>query len=306
MDAVSRILRRSRAGLQDPHRPLGSFIFLGPTGVGKTELAKALSEFIFNSEKAMVRIDMSEYMERHSVAKLIGAPPGYIGYEEGGQLTEAIKRKPYALILLDEIEKAHSDVFNILLQILEDGRLTDAKGKTVNFTNTIIIMTSNLGSEIIQEQSDYQKMKSMLHEMLFKYFKPEFLNRIDEIITFRPLTPENIQKIASLQIEHLRQLLAAQKIDHDHFPARPWPNWPQTGFHPSAGRPAAAPRHPAGDPGQALHHDPGRQPAAQLHRACRLQKRQIHVQLKQNARQTGIKNFYCYKVNYLQKSGQTW
>ena len=171
VEAVSRILRRSRAGLQDPHRPLGSFIFLGPTGVGKTELAKALSEFIFNSEKAMVRIDMSEYMEKHSVAKLIGAPPGYIGYEEGGQLTEAVKRKPYCLILLDEIEKAHSDVFNILLQILEDGRLTDAKGKTVNFTNTIIIMTSNLGSEIIQEQSDYQKIKSKLNDIAVQIFQ---------------------------------------------------------------------------------------------------------------------------------------
>ena len=212
VDAVARVVRRSRAGLQDPHRPLGSFIFLGPTGVGKTELAKALSEFIFNSERAMVRIDMSEYMEKHSVAKLTGAPPGYIGYEEGGQLTEAIKRKPYALILLDEIEKAHGDVFNILLQILEDGRLTDAKGKTVNFTNTIVIMTSNLGSEIIQEESDYDHMKTQLHGLLFKFFKPEFLNRIDEIITFRPLTPENIQQIAALQIGHLQELLATQKI----------------------------------------------------------------------------------------------
>jgi len=212
VEAVARVVRRSRAGLQDPHRPLGSFIFLGPTGVGKTELAKALSEFIFNSERAMVRIDMSEYMEKHSVAKLTGAPPGYIGYEEGGQLTEAIKRKPYALILLDEIEKAHGDVFNILLQILEDGRLTDAKGKTVNFTNTIVIMTSNLGSEIIQEESDYDHMKTQLHGLLFKFFKPEFLNRIDEIITFRPLTPENIQQIAALQIGHLQELLATQKI----------------------------------------------------------------------------------------------
>jgi ATP-dependent Clp protease ATP-binding subunit ClpB len=174
--------------------------------------AKALSEFIFNSEKAMVRIDMSEYMEKHSVAKLIGAPPGYIGYDEGGQLTEAIKRKPYALILLDEIEKAHSDVFNLLLQILEDGRLTDAKGKTVNFNNTIIIMTSNLGSEIIQEESDYQEIKTKVHELLYKYFKPEFLNRIDEIITFKPLTPENIMKIAALQIEQLQKLLGGQKI----------------------------------------------------------------------------------------------
>jgi ATP-dependent Clp protease ATP-binding subunit ClpB len=234
VEAVSRILRRSKAGLQDPHRPLGSFIFLGPTGVGKTELAKALSEFMFNSEKAMARIDMSEYMEKHSVSKRNGAPPGYIGYEEGGQLTERVKRNPYSLILLDEIEKAHSDVFNILLQMLEDGRLTDAKGKTVNFTNTIIIMTSNLGSEIIQEESDYQKMKGMLNEMLFKYFKPEFLNRIDEIITFRPLTPENIQKIAELQIEHLRELLAGQKITLTVSP-QALAKLAAAGFHPQLG-----------------------------------------------------------------------
>jgi len=234
LNAVSRILRRARAGLQDPHRPIGSFIFLGPTGVGKTELAKALSEFIFNSEKAMVRIDMSEYMEKHSVAKLIGAPPGYIGYDEGGQLTEAIKRKPYALILLDEIEKAHGDVFNLLLQILEDGRLTDAKGKTINFNNTIIIMTSNLGSEIIQEQSDYQEIKTKVHELLYKYFKPEFLNRIDEIITFKPLTPENIVKIASLQIKQLQKLLGDQKITmtiSDQALAK----LAAAGFHPSLG-----------------------------------------------------------------------
>ncbi|MCU0235486.1 MAG: ATP-dependent chaperone ClpB [Acidobacteria bacterium] len=234
VEAVSRVLRRSRAGLQDPHRPLGSFIFLGPTGVGKTELAKALSEFIFNSEKAMVRIDMSEYMEKHSVAKLIGAPPGYIGYEEGGQLTETVKRKPYCLILLDEIEKAHGDVFNILLQILEDGRLTDAKGKTVNFTNALIIMTSNLGSEIIQEQTDYHKMKNMLNDMLFKYFKPEFLNRIDETITFKSLTPENIQKIAGLQIGHLRELLAAQKISLAVSP-QAVAKLAEAGFHPQLG-----------------------------------------------------------------------
>ncbi|MBN2399170.1 MAG: ATP-dependent chaperone ClpB [Candidatus Aminicenantes bacterium] len=234
LNAVSRILRRAKAGLQDPHRPIGSFIFLGPTGVGKTELAKALSEFIFNSEKAMVRIDMSEYMEKHSVAKLIGAPPGYIGYDEGGQLTEAIKRKPYALILLDEIEKAHTDVFNLLLQILEDGRLTDAKGKTINFNNTIIIMTSNLGSEIIQEQNDYQEIKSKVHELLYKYFKPEFLNRIDEIITFKPLTSEDIIKIAALQIEQLRKLLGGQKIAmtiSDPALAK----LAETGFHPSLG-----------------------------------------------------------------------
>jgi len=234
VEAVARVLRRSRAGLQDPHRPLGSFIFLGPTGVGKTELAKTLSEFMFNSEKAMVRIDMSEYMEKHSVSKLIGAPPGYIGYEEGGQLTETIKRKPYSLILLDEIEKAHSDIFNILLQILEDGRLTDAKGKTVNFTNTIIIMTSNLGSEIIQEDRDYAQIKSKLNELLFKHFKPEFLNRIDETIFFRPLTPENIQKIAGLQIEHLRELLAVQKISLTVSP-QAVAKLAESGFHPQLG-----------------------------------------------------------------------
>jgi ATP-dependent Clp protease ATP-binding subunit ClpB len=234
VNAVSRVVRRSRAGLQDSHRPIGSFIFLGPTGVGKTELAKALSEFIFNSEKAMVRIDMSEYMEKHSVSKLIGAPPGYVGYEEGGQLTEAVKRKPYALILLDEIEKAHSDVFNILLQILEDGRLTDGKGKTVNFTNTLIIMTSNLGSEIIQEERDYGTIKKKLHELLFKYFKPEFLNRIDEIITFRPLNRENIQKIAELQIEHLRELLATQKIALTVSP-QAIARLAETGFDPQLG-----------------------------------------------------------------------
>jgi ATP-dependent Clp protease ATP-binding subunit ClpB len=234
VDAVARVVRRSRAGLQDPNRPLGSFIFLGPTGVGKTELAKALSEFIFNSERSMVRIDMSEYMEKHSVAKLIGAPPGYIGYEEGGQLTETVKRKPYSLILLDEIEKAHGDVFNILLQILEDGRLTDGKGKTVNFTNTIVIMTSNLGSEIIQEERDYDRMKAQLHGLLFKYFKPEFLNRIDEIITFRPLTPENIQRIAELQIGHLRELLATQQIALTVSPAAV-ARLAQAGFDPQLG-----------------------------------------------------------------------
>jgi ATP-dependent Clp protease ATP-binding subunit ClpA len=167
---------------------------------------------MFNSEKAMVRLDMSEYMEKHSVAKLIGAPPGYVGYEEGGQLTEAIKRRPYSLILLDEIEKAHFDVYNILLQILEDGRLTDAKGKTVNFSNTIIIMTSNLGSEIIQNKSSYEEMKQELNILLFKYFKPEFLNRIDEIITFRPLSSETIRDIARIQIEHLSRLLQASKM----------------------------------------------------------------------------------------------
>jgi ATP-dependent Clp protease ATP-binding subunit ClpB len=215
VSAVSRVIRRSKAGLHDPDRPIGSFMFLGPTGVGKTELAKTLSEFIFNSEKAMVRLDMSEYMEKHSVAKLIGAPPGYVGYEEGGQLTEAVKRRPYSLLLLDEIEKAHPDVFNILLQILDDGRLTDAKGKTINFTNTIIIMTSNLGSEIIQEKDDYNEMKREVEQMLFRYFKPEFLNRVDEIITFKRLNKEIIRDITLLEINKLGKLLKSAKVSLD-------------------------------------------------------------------------------------------
>jgi ATP-dependent Clp protease ATP-binding subunit ClpB len=213
--AVSNVIRRSKAGLHDPSRPIGSFLFLGPTGVGKTELAKALSEFIFNSEKAMVRIDMSEYMEKHSVAKLIGAPPGYVGYEEGGQLTEAVKRRPYSLILLDEIEKAHPDVFNILLQLLDDGRLTDAKGKTVNFANTIVIMTSNLGSQIIQEKTSYEEIKKEIDELLYRYFKPEFLNRVDEIITFRPLNSDLIKQIARLEVEKLSKLLKDSNISID-------------------------------------------------------------------------------------------
>jgi ATP-dependent Clp protease ATP-binding subunit ClpB len=213
--AVSRVIRRSKAGLHDPSRPIGSFMFLGPTGVGKTELAKTLSEFIFNSEKAMVRIDMSEYIEKHSVAKLIGAPPGYVGYDEGGQLTEAVKRRPYSLILLEEIEKAHPDVFNILLQLLDDGRLTDAKGKTVNFANTIIIMTSNLGSRVIQEKTDYDEIKKEIDELLYRSFKPEFLNRVDEIITFRPLNAGLIEQIALLEVEKLSRLLVSSKISID-------------------------------------------------------------------------------------------
>lgn len=210
--AVSNVIRRSKAGLNEQGRPIGSFIFLGPTGVGKTELARALSEFMFNNEKAMVRIDMSEYMEKHSVSKLIGAPPGYIGYDEGGQLTEAVKRRPYSLILLDEIEKAHPDVFNVLLQLLDDGRLTDGKGKTVNFSNTIIIMTSNLGSEIIQNKSEYSEIRNEINELLFKHFKPEFLNRIDEIITFKPLDMAMIRKIAELEISKLEKLLGPAGI----------------------------------------------------------------------------------------------
>lgn len=220
--AVSNAIRRSRAGLQDENRPIGSFIFLGTTGVGKTELARALAEFLFDDERNMVRIDMSEYMEKFSVSRLIGAPPGYVGYEEGGQLTEAVRRKPYSVVLLDEIEKAHPDVFNILLQVLDEGRLTDSKGKTVNFKNTIIIMTSNLGSSLIQEKlqvlTDVNKeeimgeIKVKLVDMLKATIRPEFLNRIDEIILFNPLTPSDIRKIVDIQINLLKEKLERNNI----------------------------------------------------------------------------------------------
>ncbi len=216
--AISEAIRRARAGLQPPNRPLGSFLFLGPTGVGKTELAKALAEYLFGDETAMIRLDMSEYMEKHAVSKLIGAPPGYVGYEEGGQLTEAVRRKPYSVILLDEIEKAHPDVFNILLQILDDGRLTDAKGRTVDFSNTVIIMTSNVGSEYLMNLSkeefekNYDKIKEQIMEELKKRFRPEFLNRIDEIIIFHPLSEEEIKKIVDLLISKLNKRLEERGI----------------------------------------------------------------------------------------------
>jgi ATP-dependent Clp protease ATP-binding subunit ClpB len=211
--AVSDTIRRARAGIQDVSRPLGSFLFLGPTGVGKTELARALAEFLFDDERAMVRLDMSEYMEKHTVSRLIGAPPGYVGYEEGGQLTEAVKRRPYSIILLDEIEKAHSDVFNILLQILDDGRLTDGKGRTVDFKNTIIIMTSNLGSQIIKELSqNFTKMEKEMHAMLDRHFRPEFLNRVDEILIFKALSKQTILQIVKLQIEELQDRIKERKI----------------------------------------------------------------------------------------------
>jgi ATP-dependent Clp protease ATP-binding subunit ClpB len=212
--AVADAVRRARSGLQDPNRPIGSFIFMGPTGVGKTELARALAEFLFDDEQAMVRIDMSEYMERHSVARLIGAPPGYVGYEEGGYLTEAVRRRPYSVVLFDEIEKAHPEVFNALLQILDDGRLTDGKGRTVNFKNTIIIMTSNIGSSLIQELAgkDEQSMRVAVMEALKRHFRPEFLNRLDDVIIFHSLNRDQIKQIVDIQIARLNERLAANKL----------------------------------------------------------------------------------------------
>jgi ATP-dependent Clp protease ATP-binding subunit ClpB len=217
LERVANAIRRSRAGLSDPKRPIGSFIFLGPTGVGKTELARALAEFLFDDERALLRIDMSEYMETHSVSRLIGAPPGYVGYEEGGQLTEQVRRRPYAVVLFDEIEKAHPDVFNVLLQIMDDGRLTDGKGRVVDFKNTIIIMTSNLGSSYLQAENlrtpeDFEKATEQVTETLHGHFRPEFLNRVDDIIIFRPLGKEQLVKIVELRLEDLRRLLADRKI----------------------------------------------------------------------------------------------
>ncbi len=217
LERVANAIRRSRAGLSDPKRPIGSFIFLGPTGVGKTELARALAEFLFDDEHAMLRIDMSEYMEKHSVARLIGAPPGYVGYEEGGQLTEQVRRRPYAVVLFDEIEKAHPDVFNVLLQMMDDGRLTDGKGRVVDFKNTIIIMTSNLGSSYLQSDhvrtpEEFEKASEQVMSLLHTHFKPEFLNRVDDIIVFRPLGKEQLVKIVELRLEDVRRLLADRKI----------------------------------------------------------------------------------------------
>jgi len=220
--AVSNAVRRSRAGLSDPRRPNGSFLFLGPTGVGKTELCKALADFLFDSEDAMVRIDMSEFMEKHSVARMIGAPPGYVGYEEGGYLTEAVRRRPYSLLLLDEVEKAHPDVFNILLQVLEDGRLTDGQGRTVDFRNTVVVMTSNLGSDLIQEmagEENYEAMKAAVMNVVGSHFRPEFINRIDETVVFHPLAADQIRGIAEIQLRSLKERLAERELTLDLSPA---------------------------------------------------------------------------------------
>jgi ATP-dependent Clp protease ATP-binding subunit ClpB len=211
--AVSNAIRRARAGLQDENRPLGSFLFLGPTGVGKTELARTLAGFLFDDERALVRLDMSEFMEKHSVARLIGAPPGYVGYEEGGYLTEAVRRRPYTVILFDEIEKAHADVFNILLQVLDDGRLTDGQGRTVDFKNTIVIMTSNLGSQFIQEDTDEEVIREKVTELLKTAFRPEFLNRIDESVIFHRLSLAEIKQIVEIQLRILQRRLAGRKLE---------------------------------------------------------------------------------------------
>ena len=213
---VSNAIRRSRAGLADPRRPNGSFMFLGPTGVGKTELCKALAEFLFDTEEALVRIDMSEFMEKHSVARMIGAPPGYVGYEEGGYLTEAVRRRPYSVVLLDEIEKAHVEVFNVLLQVLDDGRLTDGQGRTVDFRNTVIIMTSNLGSNVIQElagEGNYARMKTQVLEIVQQHFRPEFINRVDDIVVFHPLGAQQIRAIVDIQLASLRRRLTDRDMD---------------------------------------------------------------------------------------------
>jgi ATP-dependent Clp protease ATP-binding subunit ClpB len=211
--AVANAIRRSRAGLSDPNRPIGSFLFLGPTGVGKTELARTLAEYLFDDERAIVRVDMSEYQERHTVSRLVGAPPGYVGYEEGGQLTEAVRRRPYSVVLLDELEKAHTDVFNILLQLLDDGRLTDGQGRTVDFRNTIVIMTSNLGSAVFRDEGlSAEKQREAILDDVRATFRPEFVNRIDEIVVFEPLTREHIRAIVDIQLGSLRRRLEDRKI----------------------------------------------------------------------------------------------
>jgi len=216
VEAVAAAIRRARAGMKDPGRPIGSFLFMGPTGVGKTELARALAQFLFDSDDAIVRIDMSEYMEKHAVSRLVGAPPGYVGYEEGGQLSEAVRRRPYSVVLLDEVEKAHPDVFNILLQVLDDGRITDSQGRTVDFRNTIIVMTSNIGSEhilgVAGDDSQYEEMRKRVTDALRKHFRPEFVNRVDDNIIFHTLSRAELRQIVTIQLKRIERLLADQKI----------------------------------------------------------------------------------------------
>ena len=263
--AVSQAIRRTRAGLKDPKRPSGSFIFLGPSGVGKTEPAKTLAEFLFGDESALIQLDMSEYMEKHTVSRLVGSPPGYVGYDEGGQLTEAVRRKPFSVVLFDEIEKAHPDVFNTLLQILEDGRLTDAQGRTVDFKNTVIIMTSNLGTADLRkanigfaeadEQVTYEKMKEKVHEELKRHFRPEFLNRIDDVIVFNELSQAEVTEIVDLLIKRVQNQLESQGLALELTQRREAAAG-QEGLRPDARCPAAAPCDPAHGRGPALGEDP--------------------------------------------------
>ena len=262
--AVSKAIRRARAGIKDPKRPSGSFIFLGPSGVGKTELARTLAEFLFGDEDAMIQVDMSEYMEKHAVSRLVGSPPGYIGYDEGGQLTEAVRRKPYSVVLLDEIEKAHPDVFNILLQVLEDGKLTDAQGRKVDFRNVIVIMTSNIGAaQITKNQSlgfvpgdpegglSYDEMKNRIMGELKKVFRPELLNRIDEVIVFHKLTRRRRSRsVVHMMMRRLRERMVEHEVAIE-LTASATDLLADRGYDPAMGRPAAAPRHPAADRGSA-------------------------------------------------------
>ena len=259
--ALARSIRRTRAGLKDPKRPSGSFIFLGPTGVGKTELAKTLAEFLFDDEDALIQLDMSEYMEKHTVSRLVGSPPGYVGYEEGGQLTEAVRRKPFSVVLFDEVEKAHADVFNTLLQILEDGRLTDAQGRSVDFKNTVLIMTSNLGTADLRKSSvgfaktseavTYERMKTKVNEALKAHFRPEFLNRIDEVVVFHELSKVEVVEIVDLMIQRVSSQLELQGLSLDPHAAGQAAAGRQ-GLRPPAGRPAVAPGHPADGRGPAV------------------------------------------------------
>ena len=253
ISAVADALRRSRAGLSDPKRPIGSFLFLGPTGVGKTELARTLADFLFDDENAMVRIDMSEYQERHAVSRLIGAPPGYVGYDEGGQLTEAVRRRPYSVILLDEIEKAHPEVFNILLQVLDDGRLTDNKGRTAHFTHSIVIMTSNLGSELLMEGHEMEEVMALLKRSL----RPEFMNRIDEILGFHALDPSHIERIVQIQLDRVKRQLLEQEVTIDFSPEAVQA-LALEGFDPRLWGASLEANHSAPGPQRALQATPGR------------------------------------------------